>query len=214
MSTTKDRLLDSAEQLFSSQGFSATSVRQITTAANANLAAMNYHFGSKEQLISAVFARRLAPLNEERLVILEHCCEESEGGIPSLEESVRALVGPALRLSQDPARGGERFMLLMGRAFSEPGHGVGELVLRQFQGLARRFFPLFRHHLEDLTEETFFWRIHFLIGAMAHTMAAPERLRFISGGRCSLQDPEEAVERLVEFVVAGLRAPDGAEATT
>ncbi len=214
MSTTKDRLLDSAEQLFSSQGFSATSVRQITTAANANLAAMNYHFGSKEQLISAVFARRLAPLNEERLVILEHCCEESEGGIPSLEESVRALVGPALRLSQDPARGGERFMLLMGRAFSEPGHGVGELVLRQFQGLARRFFPLFRHHLEDLTEETFFWRIHFLIGAMAHTMAAPERLRFISGGRCSLQAPEEAVERLVEFVVAGLRAPDGAEATT
>ena len=211
MSTTKDRLLDSAEQLFSSQGFSATSVRQITTAANANLAAMNYHFGSKEQLISAVFARRLAPLNEERLGILERCCEDSEGGIPSLEESVRALVGPALRLSQDPARGGERFMLLMGRAFSEPGHGVDELVLRQFQGLAHCFFPVFRHHLEDLTEETFFWRIHFLIGAMAHTMAAPERLRFISGDRCSLQDPEEAVERLVEFVVAGLRASDGAE---
>ncbi len=214
MSTTKDRLLDSAEQLFSKQGFSATSVRQITASANVNLAAMNYHFGSKEQLISAVFARRLGPLNEERIGILERCCKESEGGIPSLEESVKALVGPALRLSQDPARGGERFMLLMGRAFSEPGHGVDALVLRQFEGLARRFFPVFRHHLEDLTEETFFWRIHFLVGAMAYTMAAPARLHFISGGRCSMEDPEEAVARLVGFVVAGLRAPAEVEIGT
>ena len=211
MNTTKDRLLDSAEQLFSRQGFSATSVRQISAAASVNLAAMNYHFGSKEQLISAVFARRLAPLNEERIGILERCCKESEGGIPSLDESVRALVGPALRLSQDPARGGERFMLLMGRAFSDPGHEINELVLRQFEGIARRFFPVFRHHLEHLTEETFFWRIHFLVGAMAYTMTARERLHFISGGRCSLEDPGEAVDRLVEFVVAGLRARDGVE---
>ncbi len=211
MSLTKERLLDSAEHLFSRRGFSATSVRQITAEANVNLAALNYHFGSKEQLISAVFARRLGPLNEERIGLLERCCSESERGIPSLEGSVRALVGPALRLSQDPARGGEQFMLLMGRAFSEPGHGLDELVLRQFDGLARRFFPVFRHHLEDLTEEAFFWRIHFMIGAMAHTMAASGGLQFMSGGLCSLQDPEEAVDRLVEFVVAGLRAPAGVE---
>ncbi len=102
-------------------------------------------------------------------------------------------------------------MLLMGRAFSEPGHGVDELVLRQFEGLAKRFFPVFRHHLEDLTEEAFYWRIHFMIGAMAHTMAAPERLRFISGGLCSFEDPEEVVDRLVAFLVAGLRAPVCAE---
>ena len=80
MTTTKDRLLDSAEQLFSKQGFSATSVRQISAAARVNLAAMNYHFGSKEQLISAVFARRLTPLNEERIGILERCCQESDPG--------------------------------------------------------------------------------------------------------------------------------------
>jgi len=211
MSTTKDRLLDSAEQLFSREGFSSTSVRQITAAAGVNLAALNYHFGSKEQLISAVFARRLGPLNEERLGLLERCSRESEGGVPSLRASVTALVGPALRLSQDPDRGGERFMLLMGRAFSEPGHGVEELVLRQFEELAQRFFPVFRHHLGDLSEETFFWRIHFLIGAMAHTMAASKRLDFVSGGCCSLDNPEAAVGRLVDFVVAGLRAPDRVE---
>ena len=211
MTLTKERLLDSAEHLFSRQGFSATSVRQITAAARVNLAALNYHFGSKERLISAVFARRLGPLNEERIGLLEHCCRESEGGIPSLEGSVRALVGPALRLSRDPARGGEQFMLLMGRAFSEPGHGVDELVLRQFEGLARRFFPVFRHHLEDLTEEAFYWRIHFMIGAMAYTMAAPERLHLISGGLCSFEDPEVVVDRLVAFLVAGLRAPAYAE---
>ena len=105
-------------------------------------------------------------------------------------------------------------MVLMGRAFSDPGQGVDELVLRQFEELARRFFPVFRHHLVDLTEDTFFWRIHFLIGAMAYTMAAPERLNFISGGRCSLQDPEEAVNRLVDFVVAGLQAPGEVETKT
>ncbi len=156
----------------------------------------------------------MGPLNDERIGLLERYCRESEGGIPSLERSLRALVGPALRLSQDPDRGGEQFMLLMGRAFSEPGHAVEELVLRQFEGLASRFFPVFRHHLQDLTEETFFWRIHFVIGAMAHTMAASGRLHFMSDGLCSFQDPEEAVERLVQFAVAGLRAPAEEERKT
>ncbi len=82
MSLTKERLLDSAEHLFSRRGFSATSVRQITAEANVNLAALNYHFGSKEQLISAVFARRLGPLNEERIGLLERCCSEPSGEYP------------------------------------------------------------------------------------------------------------------------------------
>ncbi len=207
MGTTKERLLDAAEQLFSKQGFAATSVRQITAEAGANLAALNYHFGSKEQLVSAVFSRRIGPLNAERIQVLERYSRESKSGIPSLPCAVQALVGPALRLSQDSARGGQQFMHLMGRAFSDPGEGVDRLVVRQFDPLAERFLPVLRHHLVDLDKQEFFWRVHFMIGAMAYTMAAPHRLYFMSKGLCSMGDPEKAIDHLVRFIVAGLLAP-------
>ena len=207
MRDTKERLLDSAEKLFAKQGFAASSVRQITTNAKANLAALNYHFGSKKKLISAVFSRRIGPLNVERIQLLEEYSRQADDGVPSLHSSVQALVGPALRLSHDPARGGKQFMHLMGRAFSDRGEGVDEMVMQQFEPLAELFFPVLRHHLVDLAPKEFFWRVHFMIGAMAYTMAAPHRLFFLSQGLCAMDDPEESIEQLVRFIVAGLLAP-------
>ena len=207
MRDTKENLLDSAEKLFSRKGFAATSVRQITADAKVNLAALNYHFGTKQKLISAVFSRRIGPLNIERIQLLEGYSLEADDGMPSLQYSVKALVGPALRLSHDPDRGGKEFMHLMGRAFSDPGEGLDEIVMQQFAPLAKIFLPVLRNHLVDLDAEEFFWRVHFMIGAMAYTMAAPHRLTFLSQGLCSMEDPEEAIEQLVNFIVAGLLAP-------
>jgi len=67
---TKRRILDAAEELFMEHGFEATSLRLITTAAGVNLAAANYHFGSKEELFQAVFTRRLDPMNNDRMALL------------------------------------------------------------------------------------------------------------------------------------------------
>jgi len=217
---TRERLLDAAEELFSEHGFSATSVRAITKQAEVNLAALNYHFGSKEALVDAVFERRVGPLNRERLRLLEEAETRSGQGGPTLEEVLRAFLAPAIRLASDPESGGERFMKLMGRAHSETGDFFSKVIARQFAEVFQRFTRAFRKVLPDLTPEEHFWRIHFVIGAMAHTMAHSATLRYLetlrsegvpvveglSPDKMTLNDPDAVLSRLVRFAVAGLRA--------
>ena len=115
LSGTKDRILDVAERLFAEQGFAATSLRAITTRAKVNLAAIHYHFDSKETLIQAVFRRRLIPLNRKRLEVLMQL-EQAAGDRPlAVEQIIEAFIGPALRLSRDVEQGGHNFMRLLGR---------------------------------------------------------------------------------------------------
>ncbi|MBC8324869.1 MAG: TetR/AcrR family transcriptional regulator [Verrucomicrobia subdivision 3 bacterium] len=203
---TKRDILDAAELLFAARGPQATSLRQIIGRAKVNLAAVHYHFGSKESLLQAVMSRRLVPLNAERLALLEEQ-ERAYGRRPvPLRKVLGALVGPALRLSRNPQKGGAVFMQLLGRCFMEPDAKIQAMLDRQLEEVAGRFIPALRRALPKLPEEDFFWRIHFLVGAMAHTMADAERLRSFSGGRCDPDDTEAMVDHLVIFLSAGFKA--------
>lgn len=202
---TKTRILDSAEQLFAENGFAATSLRAVTGHAKVNLAAVHYHFGSKEALVEAVFGRRLRPLNDERLELLEAC--EAEGG--GLDAILRALIGPALRLSR--SHSDDVVMRLLGRMYSEPGQKIQEIFTEQFREVAMRFTAALRVVLPGLPAPEFFWRVHFMIGAMAHTMVDAHRIQFLSGGMCDPSDVEGNIDRLVAFVGAGFRAPPTTE---
>ncbi|MEA2791409.1 MAG: hypothetical protein QOG73_3815, partial [Acetobacteraceae bacterium] len=91
-------ILDSAEELFAREGPSAVTLRSIAAAAEVNIAAVNYYFGSKEKLFEEMFLRRIVPLNEERLVRLKACLADA-GGKPTLESIVTAYVVPALQLT-------------------------------------------------------------------------------------------------------------------
>ena len=113
---TKDRILDAAESLFMEHGFEATSLRAITAAAGANLASVNYHFGSKEVLFQAVLTRRLDPMNQERLDLLTRLEREAEPDALPCDRILSAMFTPALKLARDPARGGKNFLRLLGRA--------------------------------------------------------------------------------------------------
>src|SRR2546421_12961401 len=104
---TKTRILDAAEVLFMEHGFEATSLRQITAAAGVNLAAVNYHFGSKEELFQAVLTRRLDPMNAERMALLDEYERDQAGEELSCEKILAAMFIPALRLSRDTKRGGQ-----------------------------------------------------------------------------------------------------------
>src|SRR5574340_767840 len=102
---TKDRILDAAERLFAEHGFNGTSLRMITAAADVNLAAVNYHFRSKETLIEAVYKRRIGPANEKRLRMLdEYEAAAGDGAVP-VENILRALVAPMLELRADAGPG-------------------------------------------------------------------------------------------------------------
>ncbi len=205
--STKQRILDAAERLFAERGYDGTSLRAITTEAGANLASVNYHFRSKEALLEALFSRRLGTLNRQRLEILDRLEAEAGGRPVRVENLVRALIELPLRLSA--ADDAAAFGQLLGRMYSAPGGFPQKLMAEELRGFAKRFRAAFRRTLPGISEEELTWRIFFLIGAMAHTMAAPELLRAISGGLCDPSDVETTIQRLLTFVLAGLKAPSG-----
>ena len=205
---TKTQILDTAERLFAELGFDATSLRALTAAAQVNLAAVNYHFGSKEGLICAVFERRLDPINIERIAELEAAIAEAAaaGREPTLEAVLTAFFGPVLRMARDP--GGANFMRLLGRMHADPdAHALREQIYAQFRDLRDRFMPHIAARAPHLSAEELFWRVHFTIGVMAHTLTCSVGLDWLSNGVCTTMDAEPTMARMVAFCAAGLRAP-------
>ena len=202
--STREKILDSAEQLFAEKGFSGTSLRAITSRAGVNLAAINYHFRSKDALMQAVFERRLDPVNRERLEVLD-ALEAGTNPVP-IEKLIEAFVRPVLRLRREPNQPAASFLRLLGRMYVDPGDHIGDIFRGQIMHVAARFLAAFRRTLSTVPQEDFFWRVHFLIGAVSHTMAGAFHLQLISNGQCDLSDVEGTIARLVAFTAAGMKA--------
>ncbi|NKB68019.1 MAG: TetR family transcriptional regulator [Candidatus Latescibacteria bacterium] len=202
---TKERLMDAAEELFAQQGIAATSLRRVTAQAQANLASVKYHFGSKNDLVQAVYARRIEPINGERLRLLDQCQQLAAPGVPQLEEVVEAFIAPPLRLCQSREKGGADSMRLMGRLYAEPGE-IRLLVHRQFEDVAHRFRAALEASLPQLASADIMWGFFFSVGTMAHTMMAGQMLDLLTQGQCDTGDVEDTIQRLQRFAVAGLRA--------
>jgi AcrR family transcriptional regulator len=208
---TRERILDVAERLFADSGFEATSLRQITTDADVNLAAVNYHFGSKDGLVRQVLTRRIGQVNEQRLTMLERI--EADGGPdgPKVEQIVEAFVGPPLRMAADQQGAGHVFMRLLGHAHAHPDHELTDFVVDQFRDVAIRFAGAFHRALPELDKTDVFWRMLFMIGAMAHSLAMGDHLPKVSSGMCEPQDTAGILRRIVPFLAAGFRADGAAE---
>jgi AcrR family transcriptional regulator len=196
--STKEKLLDTAEKLFAEKGYDATSLRQIIAEAGVNLAAIHYHFGSKEELLDEVVVRHVGPVNDERLAQLD-CVEAEAGkGRPALEQVVKAFLAPTARVAAE----NPQFVRLMGRLHAD---GVMQPILqRNFQPVIARFLTAMRNALPDLPPEEFRWRVHFMIGAMAHTMCCSPTIP------CVAAEPADFGRRLdllVTFLSGGFRAP-------
>ena len=204
---TKSLLLDTAERLFGELGVDATSLRAITSEAGANLAAVNYHFGSKEGLVQAVLSRRLQPLNRKRLARLETARAAAGANPPGVEEIVRAFVAPAVEMAgREP--GGHLFARFVMRAFSEPSPRLQEMVSNQFARVVESFTEALAAALPELPPVEIHWRFHFLVGAMVHTVGLGFLAERFSDGICDPLDVEGVTERLVSFVVGGMSRPD------
>ena len=202
---TKDRLLDAAEELFSNRGIDATSLRAVTSSAEVNLASVNYHFGSKEGLVRAVFLRRIEPLNRERLELLDALEIAAAGAPVELEAVLDAWIMPPLRMGHSPD--GKRFKRLMGGIYSEAGDTLQTLLRDLFSEVLQRFCAAIGKALPALSPEELMWRVHFMLGAMIHTVADQPSIRVLSGGLCDPADIEGVRRRLIGFVAAGLRSP-------
>ncbi len=207
---TKSRILDAAEQLFMEHGFEATSLRQLTAAAGVNLAAVNYHFGSKEELFQAVLTRRLDPMNQERIDLLARYEREAGSKPLTCEKILSAMLIPALRLSRDEKRGGKHFLRVLGRAYADPAPFIRNFLSAQYAEMIARFKEAFLKALPHLTKQELTWRLHFVMGALSYTLAGTDSLKLMLQVITNDQDNDELLlQRLAPFLAAGLKAPLG-----
>jgi AcrR family transcriptional regulator len=212
MEVTRQRLLDAAERLFAANGFEATSLRDVTSRARANLAAVNYHFGSKEALVRAVFERRLGEVNRRRLALLNGMgrgrpASAAEAASarrrPAPEQILHAFIAPTMDLMKEAPH----FVQLMGRCQAEPDSPVHDFVTSRCREVAEQFRRALTAALPEVPVEDLFWRMHFVMGALIHTWTCHRDIERISDGRCSMKDEELVTRKLIEFGAAGLRAP-------
>ena len=205
---TKSRIIDAAEHLFMEHGFEATSLRSLTAAAGVNLAAVNYHFGSKEDLFQAVLTRRLDALNQERIDLLARLEREAGERPIACEKILSAMLIPALRLARDERRGGKNFLRLLGRAYADPAPFIRNFLSAQCAEMIGRFKEAFLKSLPHLTRQELTWRLHFVMGALSYTLAGTDVLKLIAHAMPGEKDNDELLlQRLAPFLVAGLKAP-------
>jgi AcrR family transcriptional regulator len=204
---TKTRLLDAAEALFIDAGYEGMSMRLITARADANLAAVNYHFGGKDALIHAMLTRRLDGLNQNRLALLERF-QSSLGSQLTCEHILGAMFIPALQQSRCLEKSGPALLRLLGRAYTDPSPFIRNFLRGIYADVAERFFQAFQTVLPHLPREELGWRLHFCIGSLSGILAGADTSSLIAdftqGQR--LED-SQLIGRLALVMVAALKAP-------
>lgn len=220
-SGSKRNLFNAAEQLFAEKGFEAVSVRHITQLAKANVASVNYHFGSRDALLKMVMMRYLVPINEERLVRLEAVERKWPGKVAPLEELIDAFVRPLATQARKSDLSERLFYKLVGRIFAEQGDGMPKQIEDQLRQIIERFTRSFAKALPTVATEDLVWRIHFLAGGMIHLLTHQDVIHRVSNAAAGAATMEATLSRFIRFAAAGLRegtepaesAPKGPQAT-
>ena len=200
---TRERILDVTEHLFAASGFVSTSLRDITNEAGVNLAAVNYHFGSKEALLVAILERRIRPVNERRLALLDKLESQTANGGPTLEQIVTAFVSPPF---QSAVIGGIRhreILKLVGQLHSQVNPEFRRLFIQQFEEVRIRFTASFQRALPDIDPEEVGRRVMYVVGAMIYIMSWGEE-----SGHSPSQAPDRLLQSLIDFASAGMAAPE------
>jgi AcrR family transcriptional regulator len=199
----RERLLDAAEAQFAADGFAGASLRRITAAAGANLAAAHYHVGDKEALFRAVFLRRIRPLNAERLARFDAI--EAGGSAPDVAAIVRAVVEPMGVLWTAGATGGapHPFPRCMARSFLDPQPFMTGLLQEEFGPFLRRLVPLLQRALPQIEPASLVPRAQAMMGAFLFTAAGIGRAWPTA---FAARDQRRTIEDLVAFCAAGLAA--------
>ena len=208
---TRERILDAAERLFMAHGYEGTSMRQITGEAAVNLAAVNYHFGSKESLMQEVFRRRLDWLNEERMRVLGEMETEAAGKPLKPSQIVDGFFGTLLRLADDQERGRVTFLRLLGRTLTEPSEFIRTFLAHEYATVMDRYKEALFKALPDVPKAEIVWRFHFMLGATSYAIVGTDALRLVTDWQIEEADAVDRIDRLVprlmSFLLGGLRSP-------
>ena len=204
--STKNKILDAAESLFAEKGFNGTSLREITSRAEVNLAAVNYHFGSKKELIKAVMSRymnELSPRLEASLQVIN-----DSDAKPSLVEVFSAFIQPLLSLNEFKDNGTSNFLQLLGRGYTDSQGFLRWFLTTQYPNVISFFVEAVQKAYPELTAEEMFWRLHFTMGTVVFTMSSSEALIDIAHNDFERNvDIAEVIQKVIPYVAAGVAAP-------
>lgn len=203
-SSTKEKILDVAEGLFAEYGFNDTSLRTITSKAGVNLASVNYHFGDKKTLVRAVLNRYLEAFMPEMKQSLERLNERDDYDMAEVFEALRA---PLRSLSELRPNGTSRFMLLIGRGYTDVQGHLRWFITNRYNDVLTLFTDSVLKANPSLTREALFWRLHFTLGTCVFTMASSQALAEIAENDFgSKVDPKSVVDQLIPYLAAGVAA--------
>ena len=203
--STKNKILDAAESLFADKGFNGTSLREITSQAEVNLAAVNYHFGSKKELIKAVMSRYMNELSPRLEIALTQICEQDS---PSLIEVFSAFIDPLLSLNDFKNNGTSNFLQLLGRGYTDSQGFLRWFLTTQYPGVIDNFVLAVQKAYPELSAEEMFWRLHFTMGTVVFTMSSSDALIDIAKSDFDKKmDIAGVIKKVIPYVAAGVAAP-------
>ena len=202
----REAILAAAEELFSTNGFNAVSVRDIAQAAGANPGSVTYHFKTKDGLLLEIYRRHCGPMNLRRFELLA-AAKRVRDLQDRLEAIVRAYVLPAFSSGSDLAGGGARFTRLRAVMSAEGNEVARKIIAQTFDDTSHAFIDAIHESLPHVPRTEIVWRCHFLLGALYYSLVTPERISRLSRGAADGSDAASAIEQLVRATVASLQAP-------
>ncbi|MBI5261094.1 MAG: TetR/AcrR family transcriptional regulator [Bradyrhizobium sp.] len=202
----REAILCAAEELFSTNGFNAVSVRDIAQAAGANPGSVTYHFKTKDGLLLEIYRRHCVPMNLRRSELLA-AAKRIRDPQDRLEAIVRAYVLPAFSSGSDLAGGGARFTRLRAVMSAEGNEVARRIIAQTFDDTSHAFIDAIQETLPHIPRNDIVWRSHFLLGALYYSLVTPERVSRLSRGDADGADAGDAIEQLVRATVAALQAP-------
>ncbi|HEY7846240.1 MAG TPA: TetR family transcriptional regulator [Bradyrhizobium sp.] len=209
----REAILAAAEELFSTNGFNAVSVRDIAQAAGANPGSVTYHFKTKDGLLLEIYRRHCGPMNHRRAELLA-AAKRVRDLQDRLEAIVRAYVLPAFSSGSDLAGGGARFTRLRAVMSAEGNEVARKIIAQTFDDISHSFIDAIGDSLPHIPRTEIVWRCHFLLGALYYSLVTPERVSRLSRGEADGSDAASAIEQLVRSTVASLQAPAVEEAAS
>jgi len=204
---TRERILEVAERLFAERGYNGVSLRSITAAAGANMAAVHYYFRTKEGLLRAIFEYRAEPLTAARKTALQAVLDDAGQGPPDTRRLLAAFIGPGVRLVDSPE--GATFNRLSAICSVDPDPVVRNVVFAVHDDVARLFTDALRQACPDIDGVAFFVKLQCVFGSMMYIRAdngRVDRLVAAEDARDARADPGTLVEHLLDFLTAGMAA--------
>lgn len=198
----RDRLLDSAEELFAARGYFGVGVRDITDHAGSRLAAVSEQFGGKEGLFRAVLLRRIQPLNDDRRTLLATLPNRGARA-RRLRALINAFAEPMRQRAGDP--GWDNYFRFIAQ-LANSGHPIRRLIAEDFNAIAADFINHLRAIFPAAAEGAIHDAYLHLVAAAMHTYSNNLRLDSLTQGRMHTADIDERHRALLRFAEGGITA--------